>query len=260
MPLPGFETFPGRAISTGLHRVDNPPFAPDKRGPFGPEDGNGRFVYHMNSGTPNSTTVGPLLDLGNECHPFIGGSPVVVENNIGKTNLAGASNYFGVPISDPAKAPTFVCPHQVPIDTTNLPSGSFFTMQSVQRCRRPPVRNRAGGSPSPRERVPDPGATSAGPSRSASFEGMPEKESHESVPNGAAHPLCTVSGRPCRVRRRQRRRGAGLSSRRRAPPPGRASARTRSGAAPRGRGGARPSGSAAGARPSARTGAAPVIS
>jgi len=105
---------------------------------------NGKFVYHMNSGTPNSGTVGPLFDLGNECHPFVGGSPAVVENNVGKTNLVGSSNYFTDPISDPAKAPVFVSPTQVAIDTVNLPSGSFFTMQSIHL--NPAASSGKGGS------------------------------------------------------------------------------------------------------------------
>jgi len=105
---------------------------------------NGKFVYHMNSGTPSSGTVGPLFDLGNECHPFVGGSPVVVENNVGKTNLVGSSNYFGNPISDPAKAPVFVSPTQAAIDTVNLPSGSFFTMQSIHL--NPAASSAKGGS------------------------------------------------------------------------------------------------------------------
>jgi hypothetical protein len=94
--------------------------------------GNGKFVHHMNAGTPNAGTVTKLLDLGNSCFPFLGGSPVVVENNVGKTSQVGASNYFGSPIADPAKAPTFLQSLLQPvIDTANLPIGSQFTHQSI---------------------------------------------------------------------------------------------------------------------------------
>lgn len=94
--------------------------------------GNGKFVHHMNAGTPNAGTVSKLFDLGNQCFPFVGGAPAVVENNVGKTNLVGASNYFAAPIADPAKAPTFLASlTQVVIDTTNLPAGSSWTHQAI---------------------------------------------------------------------------------------------------------------------------------
>lgn len=92
--------------------------------------GNGRFVHHMNAGTPSATTVAPLFDLGNHCFPFLGGSPVVIENNLGRTSLIGASKYFTNPIPDPATAPTFLSSLTQPvIDTINLPAGSQFTHQ-----------------------------------------------------------------------------------------------------------------------------------
>lgn len=94
--------------------------------------GNGRFIHHMNAGIPNSSTVGALFDLGNRCFPFLGGSPAVIENNVGKTGLVGASNYFGAAISDPAKAPTFLASLLQPaIDVTNLPAGVSFTHQLI---------------------------------------------------------------------------------------------------------------------------------
>jgi len=118
-------------VSTGLQRVTG---------------SNGKFIYHMNAGFPTQSTVGPLFDLGNECFPFIGGSPppAVVENNVGKTNLVGSSNYFGDPISDPAKAPVFVCPTQARIDTVNFPAGSIFTVQSIHL--NPAASSSKGGS------------------------------------------------------------------------------------------------------------------
>ena len=93
--------------------------------------GNGKYVYHMNAGTPNSGTVSALFDLGNQCFPFLGGSAVVVENNVGKTNLVGSTNYFGTPSSNPSKAPTFVRPTDAVVDMFNMPSGSQFTGQSI---------------------------------------------------------------------------------------------------------------------------------
>jgi len=94
--------------------------------------GNGKFVHHMNAGAPSSSTVGGLFDLGDNCFDFLGGTAVVVENNVGKTNLVGASNYFGPAISDPAKAPTFLDSlTQAAIDTGNLSAGSEWTHQSI---------------------------------------------------------------------------------------------------------------------------------
>jgi hypothetical protein len=94
--------------------------------------GNGKFVHHMNAGAPDGSTVGQLLDLGNNCFSFIGGTPVVVENNVGKTNQVGVSNYFGNPIADPAKAPTFLASLlQSTIDTANLPVAAQFTHQGI---------------------------------------------------------------------------------------------------------------------------------
>ena len=93
--------------------------------------GNGKFVFHMNAGAPSGATVGPLFDLGNQCFAFIGGSPVVIENNVGKTNLVGSTSYFGSPGTDPGKAPTFVRPTDAVVDTFNMPSGSQFTGQSI---------------------------------------------------------------------------------------------------------------------------------
>ena len=92
---------------------------------------NRKFVFHFNEGIPDGTTVTPLLDLGNSCFPFVGGMPKIVANNIGKTNAVGASSYFGVSAPDPAKAPTFISPTQVTLDTMNIPSGTFWTGQGV---------------------------------------------------------------------------------------------------------------------------------
>lgn len=99
-----------------------------RRAPFGP----GQFVHHMNAGMPDNQTVTPLLDLGNSCFDFLGGSAVAVENNIGRVRRIGASSYFGTAISDPAAAPTFLQSlSQVELDTANLAVGSIWTLQSI---------------------------------------------------------------------------------------------------------------------------------
>lgn len=99
-----------------------------QRTPFG----DGRFVYHMNAGAPSPSTVASVRDLGNGCFPFLGGSPVVVENNVGRPGLLGASNYFGAPIANPAKAPLFLPSLLQPVvDSVNLPAGSKFTSQLI---------------------------------------------------------------------------------------------------------------------------------
>ena len=56
----------------------------------------------------------------------------MIEQNIGKTNLLGVSNYFGVPVPDPSRSPTFINSlTQASIDTANLPVGSLWTVQGV---------------------------------------------------------------------------------------------------------------------------------
>ena len=92
--------------------------------------GNGKFVYHAWAGLPTAATVSPLFDLGNQCFDFLGGGQVFIANNIGKTNLVGSSNYFGAPIPNPSKAPTFVLTQPV-LDTANIPVGSTWTGQGI---------------------------------------------------------------------------------------------------------------------------------
>ena len=92
---------------------------------------NGKFVFHLNAGRPGDGTVTQLLDLGLACFPFINGSPSVVGNNIGKTNVIGESNYFGASVANPPRTPTFTDPTQPLVDTANLPAGSEFTGQAV---------------------------------------------------------------------------------------------------------------------------------
>lgn len=92
---------------------------------------NGKFVYHFNAGIPTSATLTQTLDLGPACFPFLNGNPSIVENNLGKTNLVGPTNYFGTLSTDPSPAPLFVEPTQPVIDAVNLPSGSSWTAQAV---------------------------------------------------------------------------------------------------------------------------------
>ncbi len=107
---------PTTSISTAFQRVSG---------------SNGKFVYHFNAGVPDSSTLTQTLDLGPACFPFLDGSPSIVENNLGKTNLVGPTNYFGTVQTDPSPAPVFIEPNQVVIDATNLPSGSKWTAQAV---------------------------------------------------------------------------------------------------------------------------------
>lgn len=94
--------------------------------------GNGKFVHHMWPGTPSGLTLTTLFDLGTACDNFLGGGAVVVENNVGRTNIVGASSYFGSAVQDPNPAPTFLASLTQPVvDTVNLPQGSLWTHQSV---------------------------------------------------------------------------------------------------------------------------------
>lgn len=94
--------------------------------------GNGKFVAHVWSGSPNFSTCRTLFDLGTSCFDFLDFSAAVVANGIGKTNRIGASNYFGVPAADPQRAPTFIeSLLQAEIDSVNLPAGSQWTLQGI---------------------------------------------------------------------------------------------------------------------------------
>ncbi len=73
-----------------------------------PAGGNGKFVLHANTGmmTPDSTTVLPF-NVGASCFPFLltaGASPVIIANNIGKTNQIGESHFFGNSRPNPERA------------------------------------------------------------------------------------------------------------------------------------------------------------
>ena len=94
--------------------------------------GNGKFVAHMHAGAPDGSTVTPLFDLGDSCFDMTGGTQAVNHNNVGKTNIVGASNYFGDALADPSKAPTFLSGLlQASIDGANLSTGSVWTHQCI---------------------------------------------------------------------------------------------------------------------------------
>lgn len=96
--------------------------------------GNGRFVVHLNAGAPTVGTITSLPgNLGDYCFPVLlsdGANPVALWNSLGKEEIIGVSQYFGVPILDPGRAPeTFLF---LPVgDPVNMPPGSSFTMQAV---------------------------------------------------------------------------------------------------------------------------------
>lgn len=96
--------------------------------------GNGKFVFYWHAGCPDETTINTLpAALGPFCHPMLDVRPeVCVWNNIGKTDRLGASNYFGTPVPDPAKAPSVIFQNG-PGDPTNMPQGTFWTAQGITR-------------------------------------------------------------------------------------------------------------------------------
>ncbi len=92
-----------------------------------PAGSNGRFVLQGHLGTPVAPGVALPFDVGVSCFPLLlsaGSEPVIVANNLGRTNLVGASVFFGVPTQDPGRAPTafFYDP---------LPAGSALTFQGI---------------------------------------------------------------------------------------------------------------------------------
>ena len=98
-----------------------------------PAGGVGKFVLHMNSGLPTDADVIELpASIGTSCFPMLlpTAMPLSVWNNIGKTHLVGASNYFSSPISNPGKAPEIFL-FQAAGDPTNLPVGTTVTIQGV---------------------------------------------------------------------------------------------------------------------------------
>jgi len=98
--------------------------------------GNGKFVVHLNPGEPDAGTMTVLPgQLGESCFPFLippygSADPAAVWNALGKVQKVGASAFFGVPISDPERAPvTFYATSSV--EVAHMPIGSRWTLQGV---------------------------------------------------------------------------------------------------------------------------------
>ena len=89
-----------------------------------PDAGNGKFVLHADLGAPTLHTQAILpFDVGTSCFPFLltaGATPVIVANNIGKTSLVGASEFFGIQQDDPERATTSFAYFGLPMGTTVL--------------------------------------------------------------------------------------------------------------------------------------------
>lgn len=102
--------------------------------PAGP--GNGKFVAHLNAGTPSQTTITTLpAQLDESCFPFLiapsgTATPSAVWNRIGKADKVGSSEFFGAGIPDPARAPTTFY-SVASVDVGNMPIGSRWTLQAV---------------------------------------------------------------------------------------------------------------------------------
>ncbi len=110
-------------------QVDNTqPLAASIQKPAG--QGNGKYVVHLDVGFADSSTITSVLDLGDACFPFVGGTSVAVWNNAGKEPLVGSSTFFGSSIPNPSKADAFfwLMPSG---DATNLPVGSRLTLQGA---------------------------------------------------------------------------------------------------------------------------------
>ncbi len=90
--------------------------------------GNGKFVLHGDLGRPGDTPRPELpFDIGATCFPFLaadGADPLIVANNIGRTQLVGESRYRNTPWPDPERASTeFLYPA--------LPPGTVLTFQAL---------------------------------------------------------------------------------------------------------------------------------
>lgn len=99
-----------------------------------PAGGNGKYVVHLNLGSPGVGTGAELpFDIGQACFSMIltqGATPSSVWNNVGKTNLVGESSYFGMPIPSPPRA-TAVFLDLPTGDAANLPPGTEVTFQAI---------------------------------------------------------------------------------------------------------------------------------
>ncbi len=90
--------------------------------------GNGKFVLHANLGNASSGTLTDLpFEIGSVCFPLLlsgGAAPVIIANNLGKSNQVGESHFLGSPTVDPERATTtFLYP--------NFPVGMELTFQGV---------------------------------------------------------------------------------------------------------------------------------
>ena len=93
-----------------------------------PAGGNGKFVLHANLGNPSYASQSVLpFDVGSSCFPFLtsqGAAPVIIANNLGKTNALGSSHVFGEPVADPPRATTNLV-------YDNLAMGTVITWQAL---------------------------------------------------------------------------------------------------------------------------------
>lgn len=117
--------------------VDLPAFGPHGFSIERPTTGgNGKFVVHLNAGTPDASTITPTPgNLGMACFDFIlppmgTASPQSIWNNLGKEARIGMSNYFGNAIADPERATT-TFHFDANGDVANMPIGSEWTLQGA---------------------------------------------------------------------------------------------------------------------------------
>lgn len=96
--------------------------------------GSGRFVLHLDVGSPPAHTITRLASLGKTCFPFLvnqGMDSVAIFNSVGKENKVGTSHYSGTEIGvdpDPAPAKLLSLPAG---DASHFPVGTVFTLQGV---------------------------------------------------------------------------------------------------------------------------------
>ena len=99
-----------------------------------PAGGNGKFLALIEADAPSSSSIVKLTNqLGDTCFPMLlndGAAPLARYNSIGKEDKVGSSEYFGVPIADPGRAPTTFL--DLPVgDPANFSVGQVFTLHGV---------------------------------------------------------------------------------------------------------------------------------
>lgn len=108
-----------------------------------PAGGPGRYVVHLNAGSPDDSTLRSLPSgIGTACFDLLvsrGAMPISIWNCAGKTRHVGESNDFGSLIPDPATAPADFDINPLG-DPVNYPVGSTWTLQGV-------IANPAASSP-----------------------------------------------------------------------------------------------------------------